>query len=190
MPVYKRFALLISILGVLVAGMVLAACSPVGIPSNPASAASEAAPNTLPARTQAAQNPTAAANPTQPENLAQPDQAPFQVAKDCSKVRISNPAASYCLLMDYRIESIQNDSGQSSACVFPDNSSCDVWEFYAGTCGGEFSYCAKSGLDVKTSTDGKDSYSPNYAVCQDGSGKVVGSVTKLMGLQDLLNSCQ
>jgi putative hemolysin len=47
----------------------------------------------------------------------------------------TNVAAIYCEESGYEYKTITDDEGvQRGICVFPDESSCDAWEFLAGTC--------------------------------------------------------
>jgi C1A family cysteine protease/putative hemolysin len=98
----------------------------------------------------------------------------------------SNPAAQYCLELGYQIQVVEEaDGAQHSMCVFPDNSECDVWQFFDGSCGQDKSYCAQQGYGIETVCDGKDPFSTCYAVCTDSNGNPVGSVTELMGFINL-----
>ncbi len=101
----------------------------------------------------------------------------------CLGVNIANPAAVYCALMGFSSKIVDTPQGQAGACAFPDGTSCDEWAFLRGACGQEHSYCALHGYGIQTVHDGQDSYSQEYAVCTDASGKVVGTVTDLSGLQ-------
>lgn len=94
----------------------------------------------------------------------------------------ANPAQVYCrgLGYDYRIAAVPG--GQVGVCVMPDGLGCEEWDFFKGTCGREYSYCARSGYDLVTLDDGNDPFSPEYAVCVSEDGGIVGSVTELTGL--------
>ncbi len=96
-----------------------------------------------------------------------------------------NPAVSYCIDLGYQSEVVTgNDGGQSSICILPEGKTCDVWAFYEGSCGAEYSYCAKNGYSLKVKTDGKDPFSKNYAVCVDRkTAGEIGTVTDLTGLK-------
>jgi len=96
-------------------------------------------------------------------------------------IGIPNPAAVYCAMLDYDYEIVETDEGQQGMCVFPDDSSCDEWAFFACECGGEYSYCARQGYDWETKTDG-DAYSQEYCVCvQDG--EEIGAITELIDFE-------
>ena len=115
---------------------------------------------------------------------------------------IPNPSAVYCREMgyDYTILKLE-DGSEMGICRFPDNTSCPAWDFYAGTCGQNWSYCAKNGYITVTMTDGEDPYSPVYSACADkyaanaelshkdssNTGlEIVGSISELMNLSEKL----
>ena len=74
-------------------------------------------------------------------------------------------------------------TGKEGICTLPDGQVCDAWEFLQGKCGQSYSYCAQQGYEIITLSDGKDSLSPEYAVCVTGEGVVIGSVTELSKLE-------
>lgn len=93
----------------------------------------------------------------------------------------ANPADEYCLTLGYELKMITDkDGGQHAICRFPDGSFCDTWRFFEGRCGKAYSYCTQNGYNQITKSDGKNPFSPYYAVCVDGE-KVIGTVTELMG---------
>ncbi|RLG61838.1 hypothetical protein DRN84_02950, partial [Candidatus Geothermarchaeota archaeon] len=117
---------------------------------------------------------------------------------------IPNPSAVYCMEMGYNYTIIKlEDGSEIGYCIFPDNTSCPAWDFYAGICGQNWSYCAKNGWLTIAMTDGKDPYSPYYSACavrvkgvtkgyleesSIGNLKIIGSVSKLMNLPEKLKS--
>lgn len=60
-----------------------------------------------------------------------------------------NPASAYCSRLGYKYETVQNDRGAMSYCVMPDGTKCNQGEFIKGTCGKDFNYCARKGLESK-----------------------------------------
>ncbi|PIU69156.1 hypothetical protein COS81_01190, partial [candidate division WWE3 bacterium CG06_land_8_20_14_3_00_42_16] len=116
---------------------------------------------------------------------AQPDK-PLQSKPDIKDVQVgmADPAAVYCQTMGYQHQVITEvDGSQHGICIFSDRASCPAWDFLAGKCEPNFSFCAKEGYDIKTVKNGKDPLSLNYAVCvSKEDGKIVGSVTDLTGL--------
>jgi len=106
--------------------------------------------------------------------------------RDCSNVSIANPATVYCGFLGYTTSIEETDAGQKGICIFPDNTSCEEWEFLRGACGQQYSYCGLQGYGIETRSDGKDYFSREYAVCVDENGQVVGSVVEISGLLDHL----
>ena len=120
----------------------------------------------------------------------------FADASSCGTggIGMPNPASVYCNELGYRLEAaVTEDGKQYRKCVFPDGNSCDSWSFLRGECGAQYSYCAKQGYDQITKTDGKNSFSPHYAVCverrtasaaaEPETAHEIGSVTDLIGWQ-------
>ncbi len=103
---------------------------------------------------------------------------------------ISNPAAVYCTDMGYQYHVIVDGAGgQTDSCSLPDGQVCGAWDFLEGKCGKAFSYCARIGLGERTASDGKNAFSPEYAVCVDAHGKDAGVLTTLFDLAPRLNHC-
>lgn len=99
----------------------------------------------------------------------------------------SNPAAVYCQsVMGYQYKTINAEQGSYGMCVFPDESRCDAWDFYAGTCGTAFSWCEQNGFTTHPKTDGRDGISPHYAVCTSAAKGEIGNVSDLSGTTDQL----
>jgi C1A family cysteine protease len=101
---------------------------------------------------------------------------------------IGNPAAVYCRELGYEYE-IVGDDGQKGICTLPDGEACDAWGFLQGKCGQGYSYCAQQGYEIRTAGDGKDPFSPEYAVCDTSEGAVIGSVTALSQLSEKATGC-
>lgn len=96
-----------------------------------------------------------------------------------------NPAAVYCAnVMKYPYK-IHKDAGggERGVCVMPDNEECDQWDFYAGTCGQKFNYCAQNGYKTATRKDDKDSFAMSYAVCLSPRGEEIGLPSELSSLK-------
>ena len=85
---------------------------------------------------------------------------PNEVAADSSEVEYAvgtkNPASTYCTeVMGYEYEIVtKEDGGQVGNCILPDGQKCDQWDFYAGKCGTEQSFCAVNGMGLETKSDG------------------------------------
>ncbi len=97
---------------------------------------------------------------------------------------IGNPAAAYCRdLMGYDYSIITDEEGgQTGLCAMPDRQTCDQWDFYAGTCGADFSYCAQQGLTLEAKSDGQDPYAPSYSVCTDPTSRESFPISSVINL--------
>ena len=56
-------------------------------------------------------------------------------------IGMPNPAAVYCEGLSYRYESVEREGGMDADCVFPDGERCAQWDFLAGRCGQEMTFC-------------------------------------------------
>ncbi|NIV29927.1 MAG: DUF333 domain-containing protein, partial [Anaerolineae bacterium] len=110
------------------------------------------------------------------------------VAETATQSALGNPAAVYCRDMGYDYH-IEGADGQRGFCTMPDGQACDAWEFLQGKCGGSYSYCAQQGYEIATLSDGKDPFSPEYAVCVTSEGMAAGSVTELFNLSEKATGC-
>jgi len=59
------------------------------------------------------------------------------------KIGIPNPAAVYCGSLGYEYEVVKTEKGEIGYCKFPDGSKCEEWEFFAGKCANQWSYCER-----------------------------------------------
>ncbi len=94
---------------------------------------------------------------------------------------MANPAAVYCNQLGYKWQPTSTAGGEDGNCVFPDNSRCEGWDFFAGSCGASHSYCTQHGLQPISRHDGKNSISPSYTECVD-KGNDVGPASQLMNI--------
>ena len=78
---------------------------------------------------------------------------------------LANPASVYCEGLGYKLELRTDDTGSYGVCIFPDGSECDEWDFLAGRCGQENSYCEQHGFVLEAEEES------NIATCvfTDGS---------------------
>jgi putative hemolysin len=103
--------------------------------------------------------------------------------------KIGNPAAVYCREMGYTYQSIADDAdGSRGVCQLPEETACDAWDFLAGQCGAEYSYCAQNGYQTLTLESGGE-FAPQHAVCVDAAGTTLGTVEELSSLEENLTSC-
>jgi putative hemolysin len=64
-------------------------------------------------------------------------------------IGLANPAALYCEGMGYTLESVERDGGMDADCVFPDGERCPQWDFLAGRCNQERSFCEVQGGQIQ-----------------------------------------
>ena len=94
-----------------------------------------------------------------------------------SPAGLANPASVYCQALGFNEETRTGDGGDYGVCIFEDGSECDSWDFLAGRCGSEHSYCTAQGGTLKTNdtniatcvfTDGSscDEYAYSTGDCQ------------------------
>lgn len=69
------------------------------------------------------------------------------------------PAAEYCEQLGYTFDLA------TSACVFPDGTSCEAWSFYRAQCGQEHSYCNTHGGNVTNETSDASGFAASRAIC-------------------------
>jgi hypothetical protein len=62
---------------------------------------------------------------------------------------MANPASVYCQGLGFEEETRENELGQYGVCIFPDGTECDSWDFLAGRCGQEHSYCQQQGFTLQ-----------------------------------------
>ena len=119
--------------------------------------------------------PSRSANRRKPDNHAG--------APRVAVVGAANPAAVYCTALGYEYRTVTADDGsQCGVCVFSDDDQCSAWEFLQGKRGQEHSYCARLGYQTTVRSDGKNGFSPEYAVCTGPSGEDIGTLTALFDL--------
>lgn len=76
---------------------------------------------------------------------------------------LANPSAVYCVGLGYETETVTRAGGEDADCIFPDGTRCPTWDFFAGRCAVEYSYCAQQGFTLEVEN--------NIAICRfpDGS---------------------
>lgn len=85
---------------------------------------------------------------------------------------IPNPASLYVKFLGYKSETKVDSLGnQERVCIFPDGTKCDEWDFFRGTHGKEFSYCALKGCETDTEISGTSQYA--VCICSDSLGNKV-----------------
>jgi len=87
------------------------------------------------------------------------------------EIGLPNPATVYCREMGYIWKKIKTEEGEEGICVFPDDSSCNAWDFYKGKCGKKFGYCRKQGYRQKISKDCAWTNQCTVCILSDGKEK-------------------
>jgi len=61
-----------------------------------------------------------------------------------------SPDAFYCVEQGYDLIIEETPLGQRGICIFPDGTECEGWDFFAGQCGQEWSFCEQQGGKIMT----------------------------------------
>ncbi len=64
-------------------------------------------------------------------------------------VGIPNPASFYCQEMGYELELRESAGGTEGICILPDGKECEEWEFLAGGCAIEWTFCQRQGSNIQ-----------------------------------------
>ncbi len=80
---------------------------------------------------------------------------------------MANPAAVYCEGLGYTMEDVQREGGIDSDCVFPDGERCEQWDFLAGRCGQEYTYCEMNGGTVEEGDNILTCRFPDRSTCDE-----------------------
>ena len=60
-------------------------------------------------------------------------------------IGMPNPASFYCQEMGYDLNLVETNQGTIGVCTLPDGAECEEWDFLAGACGIEWTFCARQG---------------------------------------------
>jgi len=69
-------------------------------------------------------------------------------------IGIPNPASFYCQEMGYELDLRDTDGGTEGICIMPNGAECEEWEFLAGGCSVEWTFCQRQGYNVREGEDG------------------------------------
>lgn len=69
-------------------------------------------------------------------------------------IGVPNPASFYCQEMGYELELRDTDGGTEGICVMPNSAECEEWEFLAGGCSIEWTFCQRQGYNIREGEDG------------------------------------
>ena len=64
-------------------------------------------------------------------------------------IGMPNPASFYCQEMGYELEMLETDQGTEGICIFPNGAECEEWEFLAGGCSIEWTFCQRQGYNIR-----------------------------------------
>ena len=78
-----------------------------------------------------------------------------------------NPASFYCEEMGYDLQLRDEAEGTVGICVLPDGSECEEWEFLAGRCGKEYSYCERQGYALEAGEEVATCNFPDGSSCPE-----------------------
>jgi len=87
-----------------------------------------------------------------------------KVNAESAAIGLANPSSVYCEKMGYELIMRDTDQGTHGICVLPGGVECEEWDFLAGRCGNEHSYCAKNGYILKAIENS------NIGICQFPDG--------------------
>lgn len=88
---------------------------------------------------------------------------------------LANPASVYCQGLDFEEVTRENELGQYGVCLFPDGSECDSWDFLAGRCGQENTYCVQQGYKLEATENS------NIGTCIFNDGSTCGEFAYFQG---------
>ena len=88
--------------------------------------------------------------------------------ENSGSVGIGNPSAVYCKKLGYRYVIENTPEGQRGICIF-DGEKCDAWEFLKGTCGLEYTFCAKHGGTTKIIRGKRCKFTYTCVLCRIGN---------------------
>ena len=79
---------------------------------------------------------------------------PFIEGVEDTFIGVPNPASFYCQEMGYELDLRDTDGGTEGICVMPNGAECEEWEFLAGSCSIEWTFCQRQGYNIREGEDG------------------------------------
>jgi len=79
---------------------------------------------------------------------------PFMDTEENAFIGIPNPASFYCQEMGYELELRESEGGTEGICIMPNGAECEEWEFLAGGCSIEWTFCQRQGYNIREGDDG------------------------------------
>lgn len=90
-----------------------------------------------------------------------------------SEVSLANPAAVYCEGLGYTTENVRRNGGEDADCIFPSGTRCPGWDFLAGHCAPEMTYCEMHG--------GRFEFSGSIGICRFADGSSCDEYSYYLG---------
>jgi putative hemolysin len=79
---------------------------------------------------------------------------PFIGGEEDAFIGVPNPASFYCQEMGYELDLRDTDGGTEGICVMPNGAECEEWEFLAGGCSIEWTFCQRQGYNIREGEEG------------------------------------
>jgi C1A family cysteine protease len=84
-----------------------------------------------------------------------------EIFNNLEDLPLMDPSANYCI----QVNGEYINEGDKGTCKFSDGTEVDSWRFLEGKVAKDKSYCVQNGYELIVKTDGKNRYTPEYAVC-------------------------
>lgn len=97
----------------------------------------------------------------------EPTPAPFNEDQEDTFIGMPNPASFYCEEMGYELELRDTDGGAEGICKLPNGAECEEWDFLAGGCSIEWTYCQRQGYSIQKGADGAICTFNDGSTCQE-----------------------
>ena len=78
----------------------------------------------------------------------------FVEGEEDAFIGVPNPASFYCQEMGYELDLRDTDGGTEGICIMPNGAECEEWEFLAGGCSIEWTFCQRQGYNIREGEDG------------------------------------
>jgi len=79
---------------------------------------------------------------------------PFDDGEEDAFIGVPNPASFYCQEMGYELDLRDTDGGTEGICIMPNGAECEEWDFLAGECSIEWTFCQRQGYNIREGEDG------------------------------------
>jgi len=89
----------------------------------------------------------------------------FIESEEDAFIGVPNPASFYCQEMGYELDLRNTDGGTEGICLLPNGTECEEWEFLAGECSVEWTFCERQGYKIREGEDGAICTFNNGSTC-------------------------